>query len=346
MKVRAKILIACVALLLQQCNPVNDFDSVTYRPGYLGPLAFSQLDPIEIAETSDKRSTYEVNPVELGIPGFAYNVPLTIAPIGPIDFPPEYTELQDIFAAIAVNEVVFTITFTNNLPVTISAGTEIVGRDSATNNLMFRHILPNDVAPGASYEGQQQETNRTLTSDLAISVENFRTPGASNVTFQDVDWVVTVDLNVLDLDEVLLRGNETFKVEATNPFSFDFSDESAESNPEGTLSLFVTNNLPTQASITLALQDDQGNTIYNFFGGSPFQVTAPTIDANGVVTAPVDVDLLDFIAVDTLDALSDATQLYSEVIFTTPAAATTLKVRDNNYIKLKISGDLEATLLQ
>lgn len=329
---------------LAACTFTADVDEITYRPSYLGPLVTSQLDPIEIAETAEKQATYDLNPIELGIPGFAFNTPLAIPPLGPLDFPPEYTELDDMFAEISVNEVVFTISFTNNLPITVNANTEVVGRDSATGNIMFRHILPRAIAPGEYYEGIQQETNKVLTSDLAVTIENFTTPGSSNVTFQDVDWVVTIDLNVLDLDIVRVRPNRTFGFENTSDFSFDFSENEFDTDPTGTLSLFVRNYLPTAIDLELLLLDQGGNTLFSLFGNDPLTIPSPPITAGGEVDEFIEIDLIDFIAVDTLQSFSTATQLYANVQFNTPNSPGLLLVQDENFFRLQLTADIEATL--
>lgn len=332
-------------LAMAACDFTADVDDIVYRPTYLGPLVISQLDPIEIAETAEKRATYTLNPVELGVPGFAFGVPLAIPPLGPLDFPPEYTELDDMFAEIVVNEVVFTITFENTLPVTINANTEIVGRDSATGNLMFRHILPRAIAPGEIYEGTQQETSKTLTSDLAVTIENFTTPGSSSVTFQDIDWVVTIDLNVLDLELVRVRPNRTFGFDNTSDFTFDFADNDFDSDPTGTLSLFVRNYLPTAIELDLILLDQGGNTIFSLFGSDPLNIPAPPITAAGEAQDFLEVDLIDFLAVDTLQSFVDATQLYANVRFITPNHPGLLLVQDENFFRLQLTADIAATLI-
>ncbi len=332
-------------LLVGGCQITADVDDIVYRPSYLGPLVFSRLEPIEIAETADKSADYDLNPIELGIPGFAFNTPVAVPPLGPLNFPPEYTELNDFFAEISVNEVVFTITFTNNLPLTINENTEVVGRDSATGNIMFRHIIPRSIAPGETYEGIQQENNKILTSDLALTIENFTTPGTSSATFQNVDFVVNVDLNVLDLDIVKVRPNRTFTIDNTSDFAFDLSENDMDTDPSGTLSLFITNYLPTTIDLTLELWDDQGNTVFSLFGPTPINLPGPPVAVDGSVQNPIEYDLIDFISVDTLDSFGDATQLHADVSFTTPNHPVLLLVQDENFFRIQLTADLEATLI-
>lgn len=342
---RKLLLIVSLVALFTQCDTTPTVDELVYRPSYLGPLVIAQLDPIDIAETINKDTRYTFTAAEIGIPGFDYNTPLNLPPFGPIDLPPDFGTLNKLFASIEVNAITFRISFTNTLPISINEGTRIVGRDSLTGDIMFSHTLPTSVAPGQQYEGIQEELNKTLTASLATNIENLSLPGSSEVIFTEDPIVVLIQTVSLDLKRVQLRPDRSIAIENTSSFSFDLTDTEFDSDPTGTLSLFITNNLPAAIELDLSLTNSSGATVFQLFGNQPLLIPASSIDANGISTAPTAVDLVDFIALDTVASFADASQLNASIQFITPPSASLLQVLDDNYLKLQLTADITATVI-
>lgn len=344
-KFSPKYLVLLVVLAAVACNPLKRFDDFAWKPAYLGPLAFVTFDPIEIAEVAEKVGRYQFRAADANIPGFAYNMPVTIPPFSGVDLPKKYTELLDIFAEISVIECRARVYFENKLPITVSAGTTIVGRDSSSGDLMWQHAFTRDVPPGDIYEGTESIFNKKLTSDLEMQVINFGSPGGNQVVFQDVELEVAVFIDVLRLERALVRPDKQYDLVIDTRLEVDLGETGQDSDAEGYLSLFFENTLPASASLTIELWDDNQNVIYSFFGPNPYEIDAPPVDANGVVTGIVESKLVNHFDIKDLPNLEQARYIYSSTVFHTLTHPIDLTVKEENYLKIILSADITGTVV-
>lgn len=334
-----------LAFTLYRCNPVDPLDTqITYRPHYVGPLAYVEMDPLEILDLIDKKSTYTVLPTSLFIPGFAVGTTINVPPLGPIDIKPNYTDLADMFSEISVNEAVIRIEFTNTFPITINAGTAIVGRDSASGIELFRHVLPIAVTPGQFYEATESAYNKSLFSDLEVQIVDFTSPGGNEVIFSGDPLEIDITIEVLDLDVVRLRPEKTYTLEFDTPVDLSFNADSVDGDVSGYLSVFLRNNIPTAVTMSINFLDAQKDTIYKVFD-TPAYIPAPTIDAAGNVSAYSELDLVNLVNLDTVDIANQAAYVYMKFFFETPAFANLMNVADGNYLRVQLSANVEITLI-
>jgi hypothetical protein len=318
---------------------------ITYRPHYIGPLAYVELDPLEILDLIDKKSTYTVLPTSLFIPGFVTGIPINVPALGPIDLKNTYLNLADMFSEISVNEAEISIDFTNTFPITINAGTAIVGRDSASGIELFRHVLPANVLPGQTYQGNESAYNKSLFSDLEVQVVNFTSPAATEVVFSADPLEIDITIEVLDLDVVRIRPEKSYSLAFETPVDLSFDTDSVAGDISGYLSVFLRNNIPSAVTMTIDFLNEQKDTIYRVFD-VPAYVPAPDIDASGNVVTYSELDLVNLIDLDTVDIAQDAAYVNMTFLFETPPFSNLMNVADGNYFRVQLSANVEVTLIE
>lgn len=333
---KISIYLLTVSIIALGCfSPVTA--DLEYNPEYLGPIAYANVTPEEFAETIEPEGTYAISPSHLNIPGFQVGVPVDVPPTGPVDLPPQYREVSDIINSINAEEATFTITFTNNFPITFSQGTRLVAFDSSTQTVMFDHAFSEDVEPGTTYENIEVAANKTLTGDWGMQVKDLHTPGGEDVVFEDDTTSMRVKLSIVEFLSAELNPDKRLSFAFNTPVDFSITDSADAYDISGYLSLFFENNLPVDLSLKLSLVDAMNDTVFRFFNGQTIVVNSPPIDAGGYTTGPNQVDYVNIESLDTLQQLPDAVRLSTKMTFITPASPGPLKVNDANFFKIKLA---------
>lgn len=333
-------LFATLALSWQACSPLNP-DNIVWEPEFLGPIVYTVLDPVEIANAAADTIDYDSQADQLQIPNFQYNQSINTGPVGPVDLPEEFDALFDLFNNITVNSGKVFLWFENTWPIAVGAGSTIRATDSV-QGILFEYTLQSDVQPGEMFETEIEITNKTMEFGFTIQWIDFQSPGGNNVTFQSGnDLVLYYDFELEDFTIAIVKPNNEYVLEDESTFEFEFEgDSDIEQDVTGTFSFFLENNLPSGIELEMKLLNGLGDTLYSFFNGQSVVLPTPQIDGNGYTVAPTEVDLIDAVDISDIDQLQDATQLYTRTKFITPASSM-LVVDNDNYIRIQLTADVK-----
>lgn len=331
-------LLSSLVLLIAGCNINPKLDDLNWQPDYLGPIAKSTIDLQEITNLKNVSVNYTVQANELDINNFEFGIPIDVPPFGPQDFPPQYFHLSNYFSEITVDSLLVNFSFNNIFPIPISANTEIVTRDSLTNEVLFVHVIDREIAPGELYVFPAILVNKSFTNSISFAIEKFTSPGGTNVVFMLDDLNLAISIEFLQVKRILLLSNLNYELEGTNEASLDFGFDLQ--NYSGTLSLFIENNFPIETRLDLKFLDENKDTIYSIFGDTLMTVASGTVDGSGLVIAPAILDLRDLVNLDDLTLFEEARFLYSKAYFQTAATPSSFEINNDNYLNILLTGDI------
>ena len=327
----------------QACTTINP-DNIVWEPEFLGPVVYTVIDPVEIANASNDTVVYDNEAADLQINNFNYNQSINTGTVGPVDLPPKYEPLFDLFAKVTIVKGTVNLWFENTWPIAVGAGTHLVGEDSLAGPI-FDHVIPNDVPPGGFYQVQIPIANKDLQFGLIIQFRDFVSPGGNNVVFDSTNTLdVMYDFGLEEFSIALAKPSKQYVLEDESTFKLALDGDSVlGENPEGTLSFFLENNLPSQIDLEMKLLNSQGDTVYSFFNGQPVVLPAPDIDGSGYTVAPTKKDLIDAVQIADITNIQDAAYLYTHTVFKTPTDPI-LVVNNDNYIRIQLTADLKVKL--
>lgn len=328
----------------QACTTFNP-DNIVWEPKFLGPVVYTVIDPVEIANASNDTVVYDNEASDLQIAGFHYGPPaFNTGAVGPIDLPPKYEPLFDLFAKVTIVKGRVNLWFDNTWPIAVGAGTRIVGEDSLAGPI-FDYTITSDVPAGGFFQVSIPITNKDLLFGLSIQFRDFVSPGGNNVVFNNGNTLdVKYDFYLDELSIALAKPSKQYVLEDESTFKLDLEGDSVlGENPEGTLSFFIENNLPSAIDLEMKLLNSQGDTVYSFFNGQPVMLPAPDIDGSGYTVAPTKIDLIDAVNIADITNIQDAAFLYTHTVFKTPSDPI-LVVNNDNYIRIQLTADVKVKL--
>jgi len=250
---------------------------------------------------------------------------------------------------LEADEAIFTLSFENNMPINIKAGTRIVAFDSATNNIIFDHILDRDVAAGDSYSNEEIAKNKILTSSWGIQIKDFQSDGGSGIFSAD-PITVTYKLKIVRFLKATLNPDQYFSFDIDTEVDFAVADSLAQndsiqiSDIHGYLSLFFENNLPADVRIRLNLLNDQNDTLYRFFNGQEAVIASAEVDAQGNTVAMIPTDFPELVSLDTLQQMGDVTRMVGRLQVHSADVNAYPVVDNDNYFKIKLAARLGFTM--
>ncbi|GEM_PF-5460820 len=332
-------------LLLGACIPnVNRNVQVEWQPEFLGPVAFTQLTPDAVAASIEPKAQYLMDAADLGIPGYQTGSPVNVPALGPLNLPASYESLSSMINTLEADEAVFTLSFQNNMPVNIKQGTRIVAFDSATQNIIFDHIIDRDIVPGDSYSNSETAYQKVLSSSWGMQIRDFRSDGGSNVQFSGSPLIVRYKLKIIRFLKATLNPGKEFSFDFTTDITLPSADSLNVRDIHGFLSLFIDNNLPAEVELSLQLLNQQNDTLYRFFNGLPALIPSAQLDAQGNTVAPVPTDFPEIVSLDTLQTFTDVTRLTGKIRFRSPNINAYPIVDTDNYFKIKLAARLGFTM--
>ncbi len=337
-------------LFLAACMPnMNKQLQLEWQPEFLGPIAFARLTPDQFAESVEPAGKYDFFANQLGIPSFQTGVNITVPPLGPLNLPPKYESISGMIRTLEAEEAIFTLSFYNNMPINIKAGTHIVAFDSATQDIIFDHILDRDVAAGDSYRNEEIAKNKTLTSSWGMQVRDFQSDGGSGIFSAD-PVTVNYGLKIVRFLKATLNPDELFSFGIDTNVDFAIADSIQNndslqiSDIHGYLSLFFENKLPADVRIRLNLLNDQNDTLYRFFNGQEAFIAPADIDAQGNTVAMIPTDFPQLVSLDTLQQMGDVTRLVGYLKVHSADINAFPVVDVDNYFKIKLAAKLGFTM--
>jgi len=333
--------ILLIALIIG-CKPINP-EEIDWKPEILAPFVKSNLEVYDFEELIFSGAEYNVEAGDLPIPGYAPNIPIPfVPPIIKESLPPDYLNLSTFFNLIVVDSAAVKINLNNVFPIPIGANTKLTIRDSVSKELVTEHYVNRQVAPGENYEFDFLIFDKKLSQTLEIKVEEFNSPGGTNVTFTNETLVINVLIQFVNLDWVEVENNVNFI--DTSYTDVDFNIDGGSDPFQGTLSLFLDNNFPSEFKLRLDLYDDMDNFVYSLFGQNGVTVDRGVVDVDGNVIKNTEFQLLNFIHTDNLPLLESATKLQIIAEFNTQKTPDVNIIDEESYIELIISGNVEVAV--
>lgn len=342
----ALTVVASVLLALVSCEKDMSLDK--WKPDILAPLAKGTIKVEDVAQIRNKKWTQTVPPADIGyVSGLPVDVPaLDIDYVGPY----QYT-ISDIIDFIQVDTMDFRITFTNNYPIIIQAGTQIVFRNSASTsseaNVLFRHFVSHDVLPTQTYSVDTLLTNKLLNADLYLYIEHFKSNGGNGVTFSSQPMEITYEIRLLNTYTVGVKTNKELSVIDTADIEpWDDQETYNDSTATGKLSIYLSNSLPINLHYKMYFYDDNfGQPLDSIYTGDMYAAGGQT-DANGEqVGTVVENRFDDTLTIDRIRRIRTASHIvYSLVGDTYGYSGSTVVAGRNCKLSLQVVGDLKINI--
>lgn len=329
------------SILIYGCKPI-DPEKIDWKPEILAPIVKSNLELYDFEDLIFSGTAYNVDAGSLPIPGYIPNIPIPVPPISNLSLPADYLKLSTFFNLIVVDSAAITINFNNVFPIPIGQNTRLTIRDSVSKELIADHFTNREVPPGEKYEFDFLIFDKKISQTLEIKIEEFNSPGGSNLIFTDETLIINVFIQFVNLDWVEVENDVNYS--DTSYSDIDFSLDGDSDPYTGTLSLFLDNNFPTEFKLRLDLYDDADNFIYSFFGTDGVTVDRGVVDPGGNVIENTKFELLDFIHTDDIPLIESAKKIQIIADFSTGSTPTVNIIDEESYIELIISGNVEVAV--
>lgn len=344
---RKSTLLSCAAILsllftFTSCEDLDELADLGLRPHILAPVLKTEIDIYDFEKLLTQTTDYEIS---MGNIPFPTGVNIPVFPgFGPSpELPAEYLNIFDIANEIVLEELIATISFNNTFPTAILEGTTIILKDSTNGNEILTHVLPvgTKVQPGETYSIPVNKEDISISSTIAISMDKLTLDQGTNVTFSNEDFVVIVDVELIDLDYVNLKNNVSYEDIAIQAFDLNISDAADTSAYSGSLSIFLTNKYPAGFNLKMDLLDENNQTVFKIFGDSSLYVEHAPLDANGNVIGETIAEKIDFISVEDISNLNTVKNMRIEVVLNTPSAPNQLILSEITTIDMLVTADIK-----
>ena len=158
------VLIGALLLMpaLQQCDLPEGGPG--WEPEYYGPIAYSRIDIEDVSKLEDLIFTQDVDADDVksrfqgqvdSVPPFSLD-----KEVGPYPF-----QITDIFEKIAVDSLLFNVSFVNKYPIDMAEGTVLSFRNKDDGQEIFRYRIQEDVEPGEEFEVTQTVLEESVDND-------------------------------------------------------------------------------------------------------------------------------------------------------------------------------------
>jgi len=273
-----KTLIGALLLMpaLQQCDLPESGPG--WEPEYYGPIAYSHIDIEDVSKLEDLIFTQDVDAddVKSRFQGEVDSVPPFSLDneVGPYPF-----QITDIFEKIAVDSLLFNVSFVNQYPIDMAKGTVLSFRNKDDGREIFRYRIQEDVAPGEEFEVTQTVLEESVDNDINFYLENFTSNGSEEpVDFGDgLETRFRFELLFLSIAELEIKTEQTYNL--TDTTSFNVENQDNLGSAEGELYIYFENRYPLNFKTQLYLLDDQKRLSDSLFNQPVELNSAPVVDA-------------------------------------------------------------------
>jgi hypothetical protein len=280
------LLAALVVLFFFGCSKFQPtYEEIdTLQSEWLLPIAKTTVGFKNIKEISNVEFDVFVSPSDLG---FSSNVPLnipsfTIPLLGPYE-----RQLTDFVQEIRYDSLLFTIQLTNGFPFSLNAGTSVVFRNSPSNtddsNLLFRWTLTEDAPPGGAINFTSISSDNYFNDVIYIYIENLSTSGGNNLTFSGIPITVATEFEVIDLNYVDIKTNQSLVSVDTLSISIEEPGDTFGVATGGSATVYFDNQMPANQRFQAYFLND-GIVIDSLFT-SPAIINGCGVDAGGAPTS-------------------------------------------------------------
>lgn len=250
-------LVVLLSLFLASCDKKINLDK--WEPDVLAPLLKGTATFKEVTDLRDKNFTQKVPAIDIGY------TPFTTVSVPPIKInfvgPYPYT-ISEYFSFVKVDSALFEIELFNMFPVPISQGTRVVFRsspDTSTNaNIFYSYTLTQDIpAYGAYPKFEDVVTNKTITTDIYLYLENFHSPGGNNVVFDSQPTLVKFKLKFLSVFTVAINAGKEYSIGDTTAMEITDEIGSYDNNTAtGMLHFFMNSSMPINFDFQMYFYDE------------------------------------------------------------------------------------------
>lgn len=191
---KKKWILCLLPAVLAGCTVPDEMDLPPWEVEILAPVMKARFS------LSDLLSLVELNIADsYDLQTFGYgNTPVIIPSASGQTKGPFVQTITDKYMAVELSKATVGLTVTNNQPVNIKAGTQIV-LINGNNGVIATFTLPADLATGQSWSSEQQLTNVTYTNVMKIELRNWGTDGSGGNAVQTQGSSLLLQYSVSDI---------------------------------------------------------------------------------------------------------------------------------------------------
>lgn len=335
------LIIFCFLPWIVACNfTPGKVEPPAWNAEILGPLAKTSVEISEILELKDVSQTISVSGSALGIP--ASPTPVIIPGFSKPSLGPFNIHVSDGFTSVTLDSGVVYFVLTNQLPVNIKAGTQIVLKDGATT--LFTSTLPNNIPSGGSYSLNPKTdlSGQTVSADLKVEILNFSSDGSVSAVTTSGNEAVSIKfiIEVLKVNKITVKSVNEYVARDTT--DFDISGDIIEAVAvSGNFHCFFTNRMPVEYTIQAYFLDSLKTTIIDSLFTSPKTITAAPVNGSGQAIDTSQTKLSTTIDNVRLTSLQQAKFLISQAKFKAPGNGSQVIVSKTDSLGIQFVGDLK-----
>ncbi|NNC94551.1 MAG: hypothetical protein HKN92_03245 [Chitinophagales bacterium] len=265
------LLVLSLALFLVSCQ--KDLD---WTPSVLGPIVYTKANVKDLSDLKDKRATYYLPSFDLGFPE---NVPVTVPPLYIERLGPQTINISDYFIDVTIDTANITTSISNPFPIPIGAGTKVVMRDAedtTQSSVIYDFMIDEDIPAGGQFSSITIFENSVVTSTVYLYLEDFQSPGDTNVIFTSEPAEFSMEIGFLSIENIRILTDQELKVEQTMNMSLSNSSDSTLES--GMLHIYLDNELPVNMAFQMYFMDQNDVGIIDSMFDGKANVIAGTTD--------------------------------------------------------------------
>ncbi len=189
---------------------------------WLVPVLKTSFSLENLKSLQNSTVSFQLAPVSIGIPSIG--VPITVPPFTINHIGPFAQPVADWLHKANLDSLRLTVKMQNMFPIIIDSSTLVVFRnDPDTNNaanILYSSVIGRDVLPNETFTLNVDVFNKSIEDTLYLYLDNFTSPGGSNITFNPQPSVITSTIKVIDVASMEIKTNHGFKFVDTVPTSF------------------------------------------------------------------------------------------------------------------------------
>lgn len=220
---RLSAIILSLFALTTSCKKEFDIDPHGSGFHYVGPLAKSELaiDNLNSVQSFSFGRDFSVAEIGIQTGSFPLLLPFANLKVGPHNF-----LLTSKVQSVSVDTANIQLYIKNNFPVNLKQGLVLAVQNPSDNSFIYQFTLMNDLQPGQSTTRIDKIINQKIENAVNVTVLNIASDGvASPITIDSTNSInVQVKLDVLGLNEIVLKPSNTLNIEDTTDFHPNFNN--------------------------------------------------------------------------------------------------------------------------
>ncbi len=251
-------------LMLSSCNNNVDFD---WQPKVVSPLVNGELGLFQQPEVKDISDAFLITAADVF--GNQRGTVNSLPAIGPLNFPLNPTKISDNdeIDEVGLSNIKITLVISNNMPVTMAAGSIITLTNSGAST-PFAQTTLEQIAPGDTKTISLSQSSGVLKNTFTVALNNFNTLATNDqVTITNnsqVSMVLQFDPPTVDYIQFVAGKSSTFDTQ----FDFDAGlDQNNTEDVSGDLIVDLKNQVSIDFNLTINFMDETGTVLGTVFPG-------------------------------------------------------------------------------